>query len=529
MADVELKAPALSPAAYAALVYLALPSFAFLTQWVVMPAGGALAALLFGTLLYVRRAYGCRFDATQAEARRRLALCLIVALAWVALGGIGHAVFTNSDWQVRDAVFRDLALTGWPLNYGADGNDLALLRTPPGYYLIPALVGKVFGLAALNPAVFLWTALGVFLFLALVTAGCRSLRDAAILVAVITLFSGMKFIGMLAMQAYYGQADVPFLERLTYYTHMWSHIAHYSSLTTELYWSPNHALTEWLLMGLWWRYRDTPRLLQIGVLALPLGLLWSPFAVLGMAPFMAWSLFEHRKALFEQLSPWLVALSILFALPPMFYLTLGSGKIMQIWLPERMIGMPDIIGNYLMFVVLEFGLLIAALYALMPQRLLLMIAALLTLLPLYWFGLWSDLAQHAAMPSLLALALITGQWIAAAPRRLREWPLAGKLLLLMLAIGAIVPLQEWGAALWKPAWEYNDHCTLVDAWRSNPNIPPTMATYVAKLDAYPAILQPPHSVVSQRAKDEPCWPRAMTWPGPLSELWQGDRRRIVAP
>ena len=123
MADANLKTPALSPAAFAALVYLALPAFAFLTQWVVMPAGGALAVMLLGALVYMRRAYGCRVDPAQPWARRIL-LCLAVAMAWVALGGIGHAVFTNSDWQVRDAVFRDLALTGWPPNYGANGNEV---------------------------------------------------------------------------------------------------------------------------------------------------------------------------------------------------------------------------------------------------------------------------------------------------------------------------------------------------------------------------------------------------------------------
>ena len=161
-------------------------------------------------------------------------------------GGTEHWVFANADWHLRDAVLHDLVVGRWPLGYGPLQGQDTLLRAPLGYYLPAALIGKWGGLPRAHFAMAAWTALGATLFLLQVLSLTPARAGPALTAAaVVVLFSGFDIIGSLF--------DVPhFIAHwdVTRHLEWWAASYQYSSMTTQLFWVPNHALGGWLTMGL---------------------------------------------------------------------------------------------------------------------------------------------------------------------------------------------------------------------------------------------------------------------------------------
>ena len=497
--------------AYACLVYLALPLFAFLLGWVLLPLGLVLAAGLGWVLFKIYQNYIVRpifLGKLSHFSARRLILCAFLALAWLFSGGFGEFIFTNYDWQMRGAILHDLTLTGWPTSYGVaeDGKTL-LLRLPLGYYLIPSLIGKIGGLSVAYFAAFLYASFGAFLFLALATETTKKLRNTIIILVVVVLFSGMKIIGLMMLYAtnvlHYG-SSFPF--KWPTYMHMWSGFAHYSATTTELYWSPNHALPGMLLAALWWRYRDNARLLQLVMLATPLAILWSPLATIGIVPFLIYSLFQYRHKLFVRLPPLLLVVPIIVILPVLAYLTSNAENVPGYWVIFKFIWAPmGILTRYLPFVLLEFGILIYFLYKAQPQRILIVIMVVLAALPMYWLGFYSDFAQQAAIASLTVLSLITASWLATNTGKKVNNFRYDIAVIIILVIGSITPIQEIGIDYIMPRWNYEPHCTLLEAWRQS-KINPNLSLQIAALTEPLKFLSLMNNVDPSLTPEKSCWP-----------------------
>jgi hypothetical protein len=78
---------------------------------------------------------------------KTLSACFGIALAGCLLGGQGRLFYATDDWIIRNAVLMDLVSTAWPPTYDWNGES-AILRAPLGIYIVPALVGKAFGMAS---------------------------------------------------------------------------------------------------------------------------------------------------------------------------------------------------------------------------------------------------------------------------------------------------------------------------------------------------------------------------------------------
>jgi hypothetical protein len=89
------------------------------------------------------------------------------------MSGLAPGFFLNWDWMTRMSVLRDLVAGDWPAGYRLPGEADLVLRCPLGYYLVPALVGKLTSLAGARLALWCWTALGTALFLALLLSANR--------------------------------------------------------------------------------------------------------------------------------------------------------------------------------------------------------------------------------------------------------------------------------------------------------------------------------------------------------------------
>src|SRR4029079_442931 len=80
-----------------------------------------------------------RFTAKLPPVRYRVfAGAFVIAVVLFMLGGEGRFFYANTDWQIRDAVLRDLATNPWPFAYKLNGTAY-FLRAPVGMYLLPAL------------------------------------------------------------------------------------------------------------------------------------------------------------------------------------------------------------------------------------------------------------------------------------------------------------------------------------------------------------------------------------------------------
>lgn len=436
-----------------ALGYLALPVLIFEFGWLTPAAGIPLGlATLAGLAFACRGAYCGRIFCGALGPQTWLVA--LVGIAWTSLGGAGHFFYANFDWYTRDAVLHDLTLYGWPPTYGEEGGYPVILRCPLGYYLPAALMGKLFGLASADFFLWLWTCLGTLLFLLLLPISARSWPRAILGLAVVVLFSGMDWAGWTFLYADFMKAPGP-----TDHLEWWARAFQYSSHSTQLFWVPNHALPAWIGGALFLRHWRAPEFLKLAPMTMATTALWSPFAFIGLAPFMLLPLFSAARdggwrAL--RLEHWPAAL-LTFGVGAL-YLTLdmrriAGGAALDAEMPNFWMHMMD----YAVFVVFEFGAMAFVLWRLRPGPALLMAIAILLLLPLRRFGPGNDLVMRASIPALLTLCVAVLETIEQGVER-RRWGDAA-ILALVLGVGAITPMHEiLRAALlerWLPDLEHS--------------------------------------------------------------------------
>ena len=407
----------------------------------------------------------------------QLLLALLVAGVWGVFGGTAHLVYANPDWLVRDALLHDLVVSGWPVGYGLSAAKLTVLRAPIGYFLPAALVGKVFGLASADWAMLLWTIIGVALFLMQVLSLLRPKRWVAIAgLLIVILFSGMDIIGAILNRGatFYQNANI------TTHLEWWALRFQYSSMTTQLFWVPNHALGGWLLIGLVLRHERSSvldALLPVLVIAT---FLWSPLMALGLIPFLTWKVGATAGVArsWEVLHPriWLVSLPL--AVVVLAYIGLDPGSIPTGWSQVSGEGGMHYALRHAQFVLLEAGLIAIMLLAMRVSAFVVIAAVVLAMLPLVFFGPGNDLVMRASIPALAVLAIYSA-------RALTEDGRAGGMryrvgLGVLLAIGAVTPMHEFARALILPVWPRNAEATIVGT-----NCGSYPAHYIARLGREP--------------------------------------------
>lgn len=439
--------------AIAALCYLAAPTLCFVAGWLKTPfAGVAVIGLIY---LLVRT---CAELTIQSGTFTRPALIYLAALAliWACFGGTGHFFYANTDWTTRDSVYADLTFTSWPPMYSTLAEYPIILRSAIGYYLPPALISSYFDISWAPVILTLWTALGVFLFLVLLPLPRHLGKALAVASLCVVGFSGADILGSILLHGHLPIFPLP-LEWWAPWT--------YTSLTAQLFWAPNHALALWLGTALYFRYRNAPGLILLSLLALPLLLIWTPFAIIGLLPLLILSLMRQRLSLWR----------VIRAIPPIYWLAFGvlSYLILRYLslsaVPPTMTTtgteLPPSIGPslpwnpisvsddsmraYGAFVLLEFLLLVIVMWpgiatAIRPE--LILATLILAVLPVFRLGPSNDLLLRASTPSLVLLLLLILD--SHQKGNFREWGLGRTIALAsLLSIGALTPLAEFARAL----------------------------------------------------------------------------------
>lgn len=462
----------------ATLIYLAIPNLIFVFGWFKLPVAILLAALILAALY---QAGVTHIRHRSAHSQAGLLFILVAGLVWTIFGGAGHFSHANTDWFIRDTVYADLFNGVWPISYGMDGDSPLILRSAIGFFLPGALLTQWLGPAWANTALYLWTAAGVVLFLSLLPLSTQLGWRLSFCTLIIVFFSGMDFLGF-----YLSTGDLPiFPLRIEWWTSF-----SYTSLSGQLFWAPNHSLPIWLGTALYIRHATAPSFARLATTYVPLTLIWTPFAAVGLAPFLALYAFRwwHTRA------PWPHKLQLMYAVTICIlfsvFLTLNISQIETKSGIQHAQGPEGFWSRYPLFVTVEFlalGLLIWAHVRNIGSSFVLALAVLLAL-PFTFFGPSNDLLLRASVPPLVILMAHALSLFNQPETQNKNFPWA---ITVTLLIGAATPFNEiWRAATWsvRPA---NYGMALTEA---TPGFLPPH--YIGKLDLpwLAAILKQPQEI-----------------------------------
>lgn len=292
----------------AAYLYMTVPIVIFFVGWLKPYLAFIFSAiLLFGLFYFIKHRYW-QNECFVIEQRAVIIILLTVAV-WVFLSGIGGYLYQRSDWHARNAILRDLIDYSWPTVYPETGNALVYYYI---FWMVPACVGKMFGWAAANFTLYLWTILGIAISMLLL---CRFLKFSGLKKVLLLLFvyitwSGLNILGAYAvsvstsagfglMGGWYGWADS---------IAGWQ----YTPNNGLIEWVFNQTIVPWVAVSLFLQDRRIDNLAYLGLCVLP----FAPLPFVGIfAIFVLWAvplIYKHVKG-----SRYKELLSQVFSIPNM--------------------------------------------------------------------------------------------------------------------------------------------------------------------------------------------------------------------
>ncbi len=509
--DAALGSAAPDRLSLAATAYLLLPGLLFLAGWAEAWVGLLAGAAGAGALLLApgwRRCWPLGAGGTL--------LCLALGLLWAAPTGTHHLVYSTADWQVRDAVLRDLSAGPWPVVYDSGGGGGRwLLRAPLGFFLPAGLVGRLAGFGAAQAALAAWAALGLGLVLALLATLARALaqerpwRAFALVAGVFAGFHGLDILPNIWLDWVWGTGPLASWGRGGEW---WARLFQYAGHATALLWAPNHAVPAWLVSLLVVRHWRWPGFERAAALPLAAGAFWSPVGVAGAAFLAAAALLRQDAgaALRAALAP-ANLLSLGFALPLCLYLVAGTEAVPHGLLLSTHPPL-SAAGRWALFLAVEV-LCWAGLAALLVRGWLFGASvAMLCLLPAYVFGPGNEMTSRGGLAPLAVLAVAVAAALLARPTAPgRAQRLARTGLLVCAALAAAGAATEFSLLLVKPRWAASERCSVPEAARQSvfrgttdwshylaPWPDETLDDWIEEADRRPV---PPAN------RSPPCWPR----------------------
>jgi hypothetical protein len=433
----------------------------------------------------------------KVDAAKLFGFILFAGLLLV-LGGSMHYLYAPLDWRIRDAVLADLLRDAMPA-YDLDGVEY-LMRAPLGMYLVPATLGKIFGLGGAHVALWLQNSLvlgSIFYLFAQLGRGVGQ-------VLVMVVFGGAAIFGIALMSILAGAPDLDRFQ--TYGLDIWHPAWQYSASLIQFHWAPNHALPGWWLAAMMLlharREIDTPTLACAVVAAM----FWSPLCVVpALLWALLWALVEIRRHLTSARS-WVCLLSGICFLPVVLYVTSNAQTIAHGGGPatEQTNGGVWVL-LYALFAAAHAPYIFFVLRnrAMEPRAirpLLLFCAVLLACLPFVHFGPSNDLAMRGSISAMTVMAFAFGDLLLQGMAIGRRAFAVGCGLLVAATPAAAV---EWRRAFALPAYAASA-CTLTEASRAlgTESVP---TNYIVQTDAAPLWLLNESRKSVNQLRRERCW------------------------
>ncbi|MGL4560687.1 MAG: hypothetical protein ACRCV0_00155 [Brevinema sp.] len=176
----------------------------------------------------------------------------------------------------RNTMFRDLIEFSWPVIYPTNGAVVYY----HGHWLVPALLGKIFGYTVGQIAFALWSLLGVSIILLLLFDYLKidSLKKQLITLLVFMFFSGIFWINIIWNEGH------PFINSRFYYVEFMPN-------TTQIYFLINQAIPVWVMAILFLHQKSLRLFTFLGLVIV----LSSPYAIIGIFPFMLIKVYQKLK------------------------------------------------------------------------------------------------------------------------------------------------------------------------------------------------------------------------------------------
>lgn len=447
----------------AALLYIALPNLIFLAGWLEPLAAVPLIVVVCVGIVQFLRRDDIRWVPALPVAS--IVVVIMFAFAWASLGGAGHFFESNPDWLIRDKVLGDLTFTAWPPAYSIVDGYPHILRSAVGFFLPAALIGKLAGIGSVDLALYIYAALGCSLFLLLLPLPRKagSLLIGVLLIAI--FFSGMDYLGILLIS---GTTPL-FPLRLEWWVPF-----SYSSFTGQMHWAPNHAIPLWLVATLFYRHWGHAAWPALFMVLLPLTVLWTPFAVAGILPFLALATLswfaQGRSFADSRITFWQLVAAALMTWLMLRLMTLDIAAIPGAPTAQVAPNPNRFFEKYLLFILMEFAILALLLARNLKHSfgIFWLACGILILLPLYQYGPSNDTMLRLSTPCLIFLLLITLDqyqvWISQ-----RRFPASAWAMTAVLLVGACTPFNEMWRAFFFRRTVPNYGVSLVEQhWNTEP-------------------------------------------------------------
>ncbi len=381
-----------------------------------------------------------------------LAAAAVFSVLFCLVAGQGGFFVQAGDWEKHNHVLNDLVTSHWPVCYHNDDGE-AMLTYYIAQYLVPALCGKAAGsFRVAEIALLIYDAIGIFGVLLLLFRVVRAdtVKKQAVSAFVFVFFGTCLFLG----KALYGATGIGSTDISG--AREWISNAvrlQYRALYTNLRWAFPQAVVPWLATLLFFEdYRDVRLYCLIGA---PL-LLYATFPFLGLAVLMAgvvvYRLFaeKDRAALFKEVfSPQNVAVAVGFLIPVVYLMgNLTGEKVPEVGFSHIDYGtLPAV---YFCFVAAFMVYSVVIFKRFQDDLLFYLVNISLLLFPFFRMGIYNDLAMSGSIPAVFLLMVFVLQALFAYSRCMARSPKRMIVLVLLLAVGAVYPMEEMAGVLKEP-------------------------------------------------------------------------------
>jgi hypothetical protein len=432
--------------AWGSAIYLLLPVFIFAITWLRwLPA----ALLLFGVAAAILLLGLPRRQ--KVESLPVFLIAAIVGVLWaLTVGLVGHYAMPAPDWTKDLGILGDLVRMHWPVVYTMPHGGHQVLRYYLGFFLVPALMGKIFGFVFLPKALTLWIATGLFLVVANVLVLFRSIFSKVLAAVGFVLFSGLDLLGGRIVE---WMTNSP---RFVDWTHLsvWSGPYEFTANSTQVLWVIQHALGGWLGTILVLEFVRKRRVAALPV-AIFAALFWSPLSCLGVAVFAVAGfivLARQHAIVWKFRTFWTWPVLAVGSLIVALYLTAGSAGIPKgfAWTMNQSPSFPWIPVILIMtWVVIYFVL--AVLAGAKPDWSTWVAIGSLVVAPFLVYGAYDDFDRRFSIPALFVFCLFVLQAAVGLPKASKHFSYSRRvvtyasrvILCIALLVAAATPYVEW--------------------------------------------------------------------------------------
>lgn len=318
--------------------------------------------------------------------------------------GVGNFWYQNWDYTKHNGIYFDLIQSKWPAIVQLNHQDYYLVYYL-AHYLLPALCGKIWTIGAMEIAAQFQLFVGLFIIFGILKNITKTKYFFPLVLSFI-FWGGLDCIGRFSVQGdmnNFGELGEWWAGATTF---------QYTGFYDLLVWVPQHALAGWmsLLLVLISLEKKIYRLIPF---ILAITLLWSPFAILGLIPFifiLFINLVIEKKLLGFVLSFEFLFSIIMLVLMGLYYSSINYTQPIN-WQYLRLIP-EEFFKRYPLFLFLEFLLISILIYPhryLWPQTLKLCffpVLLYLIFIPNVYFGAYSDYSMRASVPCLLYVFIL---------------------------------------------------------------------------------------------------------------------------